>query len=128
MKKYELKMIDNKLLIDMGNNKNDDMTTYGYDGLPNVYDTCDIDPAKIVGTVELSQEQIEAIQNEYKNGDKCDWCGEGSKKLSDPHLFEYIPNAKMCRNCWEKSRKNYLGVTGYDIGPFGGEKESNDGN
>ncbi|WP_235676361.1 hypothetical protein [Bacillus mycoides] len=45
MKKYELKMIDNKLVIDMGNNENEDMNTYGYNGLPNVYDTCDIDPA-----------------------------------------------------------------------------------
>lgn len=119
--KYKLKMIDNKLVIDMGNNENDDVTTYGYNGLPNVYDTCDIDPAKIVGTVELSQEQIEAIQNEYKDGDKCAWCGEGSKKLSDSHLFDYIPNAKMCRDCWEKNRKNYLGATGYDIGSFGGK-------
>lgn len=41
--------------------ENDDITTYGYDSLPNVYDTCDIDPAKIVGTVKISQEQIEAI-------------------------------------------------------------------
>ena len=86
MKKYELKMIDNKLVIDMGNNENDDMTAYGYNGSPSVYDTCDIHLAKIVGTVELRQEQIEAIQNEYKAGDKCGWCVEGSKKLSDSHL------------------------------------------
>ncbi|MEX5523258.1 MULTISPECIES: hypothetical protein [Bacillus cereus group] len=123
MSKYELKIIDNKLVVDLNQLGDDYLESYGYDGLPNKYDVCEIGPAKVIGTVELSEEQLKVIEDEYKNGGECDWCGEVRKELRDPHLFDYIPKARMCRHCWNHDREMYKGSYGEDIGPF--EKEEN---
>lgn len=123
MGKYELKIIDNKLVIDLNEMTDDYMYSNGYDGLPTKYDTCDIGPAKVIGTVELSEEQLKVIKDEYKNGGECGWCGEVRKELRGPHLLDFVPGEKMCRNCWETDRKNYLGAVGEDIGPFDEEEE-----
>ncbi|MGG0459693.1 hypothetical protein [Bacillus mycoides] len=109
MSKYELKIINNKLVIDLNKMTDDYMYSYGYDGLPKKYDTCDIGPAKVIGTVELNDEQLKALEKEYENGGECDWCGDINKELRNPHLFDYIPKARMCRNCWNHDREMYLG-------------------
>ncbi|QIW19041.1 hypothetical protein [Bacillus thuringiensis] len=124
MGKYELKIIDHKLVIDLNKMTDDYMESYGYDGLPNKYDTYDIGPAKVIGTVELSGEQLSLIENEYKNGGECGWCGEVRSILKPPHMFDFSLKEKMCKHCWEHDRKVYLGSYGNDIGPFDKEENS----
>lgn len=118
MAKFELKVLDGKLVIDMGYNENDVLEAYGYDGKPTTVDICELAEAKTIGTVELSQHQLERIQAEYKNGGECDWCDGVASELSGPHLLDFAPGKKMCKNCWELDRKTYLGSVGEDIGPF----------
>lgn len=118
MAKFDLKILDGKLVIDMGYNENDVLEAYGYDGKPSKVDICELAEAKIIGTVELSQEQLERIQTEYKNGGECDWCDEVVSELSGPHSMDFVPGKKMCRNCWEMDRETYKGSVGEDIGPF----------
>ncbi|HDR4863248.1 TPA: hypothetical protein QCR61_005621 [Bacillus cereus] len=124
MKKYKLKIIDNKLVIDLNEMTNDYMYSNGYDGLPTKYDTCDIGPAKVIGTVELSEEQLKVIRNEYKNGGECGWCGEVRSVLKPPHMFDLSLKEKMCKYCWEHDREMYKGSHGEDIGPFDQEENS----
>ncbi|MBZ6022457.1 hypothetical protein LA440_04620 [Bacillus cereus] len=124
MNKYELKIIDNTLVIDLREMTDDYMYSNGYDGLPTKYDTCDIGPAKVIGMVELSDEQLNAIKNEYKNGGTCGWCDEVRTVLREPHMFDHGSNGeKMCKHCWEHDREMYLGSYGEDIGSF--DKEEN---
>lgn len=124
MGKYELKIIDNKLVIDLNEMTDDYMYSNGYDGLPTKYDTCDIGPAKVIGTVELSEEQLKVIKDEYKNGGECGWCGEVRSELKPPHMFDFSLKEKMCRHCWEHDREMYKGSHGEDIGPFDKEENS----
>ncbi|MBE0335096.1 hypothetical protein E0698_01045 [Paenibacillus sp. 23TSA30-6] len=71
-----------------------------------------------MGTVELSDEQLAKITAEYKNGGECDWCGEISSELTGPHMHDFAPGKRMCRNCWNHDREVYKGSCGDDIGEF----------
>ncbi|MFD2172402.1 hypothetical protein [Tumebacillus lipolyticus] len=123
MKKYDLQLLDGKLVMNLGTEENDVMVTLGYDGLPNKYDTCAIGPALVVGTVELTEHQLAVIHAEYRNGGQCGWCDEVVSKLRDPHMFDPAPG-KMCKHCWNHDRQMYLGSNGVDIGPFDEEDKS----
>lgn len=124
MQRFELKIIDNKLVIDLNKTTDDYMECYGYDGMPNKYDICDLGPAEVIGMVDISDHQINMIMAEYENGGECGWCDNVSKELRDPHLFDFAPGKKMCRNCWDHDREMYLGSYGEDIGPFDKEQNS----
>ncbi|WP_255291974.1 hypothetical protein [Bacillus pseudomycoides] len=124
MSKYELKIIDNKLVIDLNKMTDDYMESYGYDGMPSKYDIGELACTESIGSVELSEHQVNKIMAEYENGGECDWCGEIRKELRGPHLLDFVPGKKMCLNCWEMDRKNYLGAIGEDIGPFDANKRA----
>lgn len=115
---YDLKLVEGKLVIDLGATEEDVMVTRGYDGVPSTYDTCMIGPAKVIGTVNLTEEQLDVITAEYANGGECGWCGEVRSKLRTPHMFDFAPGQRMCEHCWNHDRGVYLGSYGEDIGPF----------
>lgn len=48
----------------------------------------------------------------------CDWCGEVAEEFSGPHLYDWVPDKKMCRKCWDHDRQVYKGSYGDDIGEF----------
>lgn len=118
MPTFELKIINNRLVIDMNKLTEDYSEAYGYDGLPSKYDVEEIGCTEPFATIELSEHQYKRIMAEYENGGECDWCGEIKKELRGPHLMDFVPGKKICRDCWNLDRGNYLGVLGEDIGPF----------
>lgn len=115
MSTYNLILVDDRIYIHLGADEQDPIYQFAYDGLPN---RIEIEDAEIVGTVELSQEQLQKIQAEYENGGECGWCGEIARKLRHPHMFDFAPGEKMCKVCWDHDRGVYLGSYGEDIGPF----------
>ena len=76
MAKYDLKIIDNRLVIDLNKLKDDFSESYGYAGRPSFYDVGELACAPVVGEVELTQHQLDKIMAEYENGGECGWCGE----------------------------------------------------
>ncbi|KEK23507.1 hypothetical protein [Bacillus gaemokensis] len=124
MGKYELKIIDHKLVIDLNKMTDDYMESLAYDGMPSKYDTGELACTEPIGSIELSEHQVNKIMAEYENGSECDWCGGISKELRGPHLLDFVPSKKMCRSCWDMDRKNYLGAIGEDIGPFDANKRA----
>ncbi|MGD6864270.1 MULTISPECIES: hypothetical protein [Bacillus cereus group] len=123
MATLRLKVINDKLVIDLNKMTDDYMESYGYDGMPSKYDTGELACAEQIGYVSIPEGQLNKIMAEYENGGECGWCGEVRKELRGPHLLDFVPGEKMCRNCWETDRENYLGAVGEDIGPF--DKEEN---
>lgn len=127
MRKFELKVVDGKLVIDLNSEpdmKSIGMPVRGYDGVPNKYDICDLGPAPVIGTVELSDEALAKIDAEYQNGGQCAWCDEVRPKLRPPHMFDRDRDGgRMCEHCWNHDRKMYKGSYGEDIGPFEEEGE-----
>ncbi|UED78099.1 hypothetical protein [Brevibacillus sp. DP1.3A] len=121
MTTYNLLLVEDRLYIHMGCDEQDPLYQYAYDGLPN---RIEIGEAEIVGTVELTPEQLEKIQAEYENGGECGWCGEIAKNLRPSHMFDFAPGKKMCKNCWNHDRGVYLGSYGEDIGPFDEKDDS----
>lgn len=115
MSTYNLLRVEDRIYIHLGVDEQDPVYQLAYDGLPN---RIEIGEADIVGTVELSPEQLEMIRAEYENGGECGWCGEVSGKLRHPHLYDFAPGEKMCKGCWNHDRSVYLGSYGDDIGPF----------
>jgi hypothetical protein len=119
MPKYALKIVGDRLVIDLGVDEEDVQYSYGYDGTPKMIDTCDIWSAEVIGTVELTEEQLSRIRVEYQNGGKCDYCDELVRELrTSPFLAD--AGARMCQNCWNMTRETYIGSEGTDIGPFEG--------
>lgn len=82
--KLDLKIIENRLVIDLGKMKEDYSESYGYDGLPSFYDIGELGCAEIVAQVEISRSQMDVIMAEYEGGGECDWCEEVAKELSGP--------------------------------------------
>lgn len=117
MPKYDLKLFEGRLVIDMGYNENDVLVAFGYTGVPEKFDICELGPAEIIGTIELNQQQLEKIQSEYKNGGECDYCEESAKKLR-PSPFLGDAGAKMCKHCWEMTQKEYAASHDEHIGDF----------
>lgn len=115
MATYNLLRVEDRIYIHLGADEQDPVYQLAYDGLPN---RIEIGEAEIVGTVDLSAEQLEKIRAEYENGGECGWCGEIARKLRHPHMFDFAPGQKMCKNCWNHDRGVYLGSYGEDIGPF----------
>ncbi|WP_257140234.1 hypothetical protein [Bacillus pseudomycoides] len=122
--RYQVKVINDRLVIDLNKLTEDYMESLAYDGMPSKYDTGELACKESIGSVELSEHQVNKIMAEYENGGECDWCGEIRKELRGPHLLDFVPGKKMCRNCWEMDRKNYLGAYGEDIGPFDANKRA----
>lgn len=112
---FNLLRFNDRIYIHLGSDEHDPVYQLAYDGLPNRIETGE---AEIVGTVELTPEQLDKIRAEYENGGECDWCGELAKKLRGPHLYDFAPGKKMCKRCWNHDRDVYLGSYGDDIGPF----------
>ncbi|WP_201264979.1 hypothetical protein [Brevibacillus reuszeri] len=121
MANYNLLRVNDRLYIHLGADEEDPVYQLAYDGLPN---RIEIGEADIVGTVELTAEQLEKIQSEYENGGECGWCGEIARKLVHPHIFDFAPRQKMCKNCWNHDRGVYLGSIGVDIGQFEEDDDS----
>ncbi|WP_254438272.1 hypothetical protein [Paenibacillus sp. DCT19] len=116
--KLNLVLIDNRLVIDMNVNDVIGFKADGYTGLPERFDLDVMGEADVIGTVELSEEQVTKIKAEYKSGGKCDWCGEVVAELSHPHFNDFAIGKKMCRTCWDHDRDVYKGSCGDDIGDF----------
>ena len=116
--KFDVKVVNDKLVIDLNELKEDYSESYGYDGKPSFYDIGELGCAKVVGQIELSHYQLDRILSQYSNGGECGWCGETASELSHPHMFDPVLGEKMCRNCWEHDREVYLGSYGEDIGDF----------
>ncbi|WP_201264984.1 hypothetical protein [Brevibacillus reuszeri] len=112
---YNLLRVEDRLYIHLGADEHDPVYQLAYDGLPN---RIEIGEAEVVGTVEMSPEQLEKIRAEYENGGECGWCGEIAAKLRHPHLYDFAPGEKMCKSCWNHDRGVYLGSYGDDIGPY----------
>jgi hypothetical protein len=116
---FELKIVNDRLVVDLAQGFDDELKCWGYDGLPNKYDMMDIGPAKAIGTVELTDDQMELIKAEYAGGGECGWCGEVARELRDCHIFDRgTKGQKMCQHCWDHDREVYKGSYGEDIGPF----------
>lgn len=118
MAKYALKIVNNRLVIDLNQMTEDYTTACGYDGQPSHYDIGELACAEEFAMIELTNKHIEVIMAEYANGGECGWCGRVAKELSHPHMFDFAPGQKMCRGCWDVDRETYLGSMGEDIGEF----------
>lgn len=118
MAEYALKVINDRLVIDLDKMTEDYSEAYGYDGKPSKYDIGEVSCTEPFAIIELSEHQVNRIMAEYENGGECGWCGEISSELSSPHIFDFTPGEKMCRNCWNHDREMYKGSTGEDIGEF----------
>ncbi|MET3831008.1 hypothetical protein ABIC86_002474 [Paenibacillus sp. DS2363] len=116
--KYNLVIIGDKLVIDMEEASVLEFKADGYTGLPEKFDLDVMAEASVIGTVELSEEQVTKIKSEYTNGGECDWCGEVVAELSHPHFHDFAIGKKMCRTCWDHDRDVYKGSYGDDIGDF----------
>lgn len=116
--KYELKLIDGRLVIDMNNHDAMEFKADGYTGLPEKFEIDDLSLAPVVGTVNLSEDQITKIKSTYQNGGKCGWCDDIVTELSQPHIYDRAYGKKMCRGCWNHDREVYKGTYGDDIGEF----------
>lgn len=116
--KYNLVIIGDKLVIDMEEASVLEFKGDGYTGLPGKFDLDVMAEAAVIGTVELSEEQVTKIKAEYKNGGECDWCNEIASELSFPHFHDFAIGKRMCRNCWDHDREVYKGSYGDDIGDF----------
>lgn len=118
MKKVALKILNDRLVIDLDRMTEDYTMALGYDGLPSQHDIGELACAKTFAIIELTDSQIETIMAEYENGGECGWCGRIAKELSSPHIFDFAPAEKMCRGCWNVDRETYIGSFGEDIGEF----------
>lgn len=118
MPKFNLKVVNERLVIDLNKMTEDYSESYGYDGKPSYYDVGELATAVAFTEVELTQQQLDKIMAEYENGGECGWCGEIATELSGPHLMDFVPGEKMCKKCWEHDREMYLGSVGTDIGEF----------
>lgn len=118
MRNFDLKIIKGRLVIDMDKTTEDYMESYAYDGKPSKYDTGELACTEPFAVIQLSDHQVARIMSEYENGGECGWCGDIKSELREPHLLDYVSGEKICRECWEMDRTNYLGALGEDIGPF----------
>ncbi|WP_411736070.1 hypothetical protein [Paenibacillus sp. M2] len=126
--KFNLVLIDNRLVIDMNVNDVLEFKADGYTGLPEKVDLDVMGEADVIGIVELSDEQVAKIKAEYKNGGECAWCGEIASELSLPHIYDFVRDKRMCRNCWNHDREVYKGSYGDDIGEFKPVGQEGEGN
>jgi hypothetical protein len=115
---FDLKKINDRLVIDLNKMTDDYSEAYGYDGLPSKYEVGEIGCIEAFATIDLTDHQYNRLMAEYENGGECDWCGEIKKELRGPHLLDFDPGKKMCRECWNMDRETYKGSLGEDIGPF----------
>jgi hypothetical protein len=121
MATYNLLRVEDMIYIHFGTDEQDPEYQLAYDGLPN---RIEIGEAELIGTVDLSQEQLEKIRAEYENGGECGWCDNVVSELRDCHQFDRSEDGeKMCHECWNHDRAMYLKSYGEDIGPF---KEGDD--
>lgn len=118
MQKFNLKVVNERLVIDLNKMTEDYSESYGYDGKPSYYDIGELACAEPFTVVKLTESQFEKIMAEYENGGECGWCGEVVAELSGPHMMDFVPGEKMCRVCWNHDRETYLDSTGQDIGEF----------
>ncbi|MGG1637210.1 hypothetical protein [Paenibacillus sp. NRS-1760] len=117
--KFMLRLVDNRLVIDLNNADVLAFKAKGFTGLPEQFEMDIFFHAPVIGTVELSEEQQILIAAAYENGGKCAWCDEVSLKLRLCHIFDSDSNGgKMCQHCWDHDREVYKGSYGEDIGPF----------
>lgn len=116
--KYELKLLDGRLVIDMDNHDAMEFKADGYTGLPERLELDELALAPVIGTVDLDEEQLAKIKSEFKNGGKCDWCDEIASELSRPHIHDLAIGKKICRNCWDLDRAVYKASYDDDIGEF----------
>lgn len=121
-KKFLLKIVNDRLVIDMNKMTDDYSEAFGYDGLPSKYDIGELANAEVFTTIELDDGAVEQIMAEYKGGGECGWCNDIVKELRTPHQFDFA-DGKMCRRCWEFDREMYKGSMGVDIGPYEQEGE-----
>lgn len=112
--KYDLKIVGDRLVIDLNSDTDESCYVYGFDGEFKKYDVGDIGPAKVIGIVELDQEQLKIIQV----AGECDWCDEIVSELCGPHMFDPAVGKSMCKHCWDHDREVYKGSYGEDIGEF----------
>lgn len=117
-KKLMLRLVDGQLVIDMDKHDAMEFKADGYTGLPEKFDLDVLCLAPVIGTVELSKEQLNLIDAAYKNGGKCNWCDNVVSELSHPHFYDFAVGKKMCRHCWDHDREVYKGSYGEDIGEF----------
>jgi hypothetical protein len=52
----------------------------------------EVEPTPVVGTVQLTGDQLAKIMAEYRNGGECSWYGEIKSELRDSHRFDRDPN------------------------------------
>lgn len=118
MPRFTLKVVNERLVIDLNKMKDDYSESYGYDGKPNYYDIGELACAEPLTVVDLTESQLNKIMAEYENGGECGWCGEVAAELSGPHMMDFLLDERMCKKCWEHDREMYLGSVGTDIGEF----------
>lgn len=118
MVKFKVKIINDRLVIDLNKMTDDFAEAYGYDGQPSKYDIGELACAETFAEIELTRHHVEVMMAEYENGGECGWCGRVAKELSYPHMMDFAPGQKMCRGCWSVDRETYLGSMGEDIGEF----------
>lgn len=116
--KYTLRLIENRLVIDMEKHDAKSFKSKSYTGLPETFELDEMCLAPVIGVVELNDEQEAKISAAFECGGKCDWCDEPSAELSHPHIFDPAVGKRICRNCWNHDREVYKGSYGEDIGEF----------
>ncbi|GLY11371.1 hypothetical protein [Pseudobacillus badius] len=114
--KFALKIVNNRLVIDLNKMTDDYMEAYGYDGKPSMYDIGELGCAEVVAEIELGNGTVKKIMAEYDGGGECGLCGDIARKLRPCHPFDLA--GRICQRCWEHDRETYKGSYGEDIGPF----------
>lgn len=115
MKKLHVWKVEDKIYIYFGHDSQDVSLQLMYDGKLH---KMELGEADMLGEISMNDEDYEKIMAEFNSLGECDWCGDMTTQLRDPHLFDFAPGKRMCKNCWNHDRGVYLGSYGDDIGPF----------
>lgn len=99
-----------------------------------------MNPVKDHAAREALEEYARCTSNDFLRADlmawletmpefqRCDWCDGVAKEFSGPHLYDWVPDKKMCRSCWNHDREMYMGSYGDDIGEFAALGQEGEGN
>ncbi|QNP18249.1 hypothetical protein H9S87_18930 (plasmid) [Bacillus pumilus] len=108
-------MIDDRLVIDLRETDKDGLIK-GYTGKPEYFESNETFYQNLIGSVNLTDEQLTKIELEYINGGLCHYCGESANKVRPLPFMGDI--SSMCKDCWDMTKKEYAASHDEHIGEF----------
>ncbi|WP_144459401.1 hypothetical protein [Bacillus pumilus] len=112
---YLLFLIDDRLVIDLRETDKDGLIK-GYTGKPEYFESNETFYQNLIGSVNLTDEQLIKIDLEYINGGLCHYCGEAANKVRPSPFMGDI--SSMCKECWDATRQEYAASHDEHIGAF----------